>query len=116
MSETLPPLSEPAAHMYPSDLERFQSDETFAHAYSVAVGSPDERSVPLFTLSDMVKYADERAAAALAQREPLTDEQIVCLWEASTGHKMPNMGSSQWQLLAVARAIERSHGITKEQP
>jgi hypothetical protein len=50
--------------------------------------------------------------AAPPQREPLTDEQIVCLWEASTGHKMPNMGSSQWQLLAVARAIERAHGIS----
>ena len=42
---------EPAAHMYPSDLERFQSSETFATAYSVAVGNPDERSVPLYTLS-----------------------------------------------------------------
>lgn len=44
---------EPAAHMYPSDLEKFQSAETFATAYSVAVGNPDERSVPLYTLSDV---------------------------------------------------------------
>jgi PhoPQ-activated pathogenicity-related protein len=39
--------------MYPSDLEKFKEAETFAHAYSVAVGSPDERSVPLFVLTDV---------------------------------------------------------------
>jgi len=38
---------EPDAHMYPSDLEKFQREETFAHAYSVAVGNPDETSVPM---------------------------------------------------------------------
>ena len=65
-SGTLPPLPEPAAHMYPSDLERFQTNETFATAYSVAVGNPDERSVPLMTLSDTVAYA---AAAVAMERE-----------------------------------------------
>lgn len=39
---------EPCAHMYPSDLERFQEEETFAHAYSVAVGNPSETSVPVY--------------------------------------------------------------------
>ena len=39
---------EPVAHMYPSDLERFAESETFATAFSVAVGNPDERSVPLY--------------------------------------------------------------------
>lgn len=63
---TLPPLPEPAAHMYPSDLERFQTNETFAQAYSVAVGNPDERSVPLMTLADTVAYA---AAAVAMERE-----------------------------------------------
>ena len=52
-----PELPEPVAHIYPSDLERFQESETFGHAYSVAVGNPDERSVPLYTLSQLVKYA-----------------------------------------------------------
>ena len=46
-------LPEPAAHMYPSDLEKFKEAETFAQAYSVAVGNPDERSVPLFVLTDV---------------------------------------------------------------
>lgn len=36
-----------AAHIMPSDLERFADSETFAQCYSVAVGNPDEDSVPL---------------------------------------------------------------------
>ena len=52
------------------------------------------------------------AALDEARRVPLTDAQIVSLWEQSTGHRLPNMGSSKWQLLAVARAIETAHGIT----
>ena len=32
---------EPAERMYPSYLEKFQSAETFATAYSVAVGNPE---------------------------------------------------------------------------
>ena len=39
---------EPVAYMFPSDLERFRSNETFAQAYSVAVGNPDESSTPLY--------------------------------------------------------------------
>lgn len=40
---------EPVAHMYPWDLERFATNETTAHAYSVSVGCPDGTSVPLYT-------------------------------------------------------------------
>lgn len=69
---------EPAAHMYPSDLEKFQSAETFATAYSVAVGNPDERSVPLYTYSDMVHAIDvavksERYACSIAVWMTLQD-------------------------------------------
>lgn len=39
---------EPVAWMYPSDLRKFEETETFAHAFSVQVGSPDEDSVPVF--------------------------------------------------------------------
>lgn len=49
MKDEFTPASEPVAHMYPSDLKRFQECETFATAFSVAVGSPDERSEPLYT-------------------------------------------------------------------
>jgi hypothetical protein len=41
---------EPSAHMFPSDLDKFKKSETFAHAFSVEVGSPEGRSVPLFSL------------------------------------------------------------------
>lgn len=43
-------LPDAAAHMFTSDLEKFKSQETFAHAYSVKVGCPGETSVELFTL------------------------------------------------------------------
>lgn len=73
--------------------------------------------------ADDMAYVGKVAREALAAqpalaRVPLTDEQIVSLWEQSTGHKLPNMGSSKWQLLAVARAVEAAHGITpaKEAP
>lgn len=51
--------AEPVAHMFPSDLERFETEETFAQAYSVAVGSPDEKTVPLY-----------KEAPAVAVNEP----------------------------------------------
>jgi len=36
--------------MYPDDLEKFQTDETFAYAYSVEMGSPTKgETVPLYT-------------------------------------------------------------------
>jgi hypothetical protein len=44
---------EPAAHMYPWDLEEFQETETYKYAYSVAVGCPDGKSEPLFTFHDL---------------------------------------------------------------
>ena len=40
---------EPVAHMYPWDLDRFATSETTGHAYSVAVGCHDGKSVPLYT-------------------------------------------------------------------
>jgi hypothetical protein len=40
---------EPAAWMFPDDLERFQTDETFAQAFSVKCGSPTQgTTLPLF--------------------------------------------------------------------
>lgn len=51
------------AHMFPSDLQKFKTRETFATAFSVAMGSPDERSVPLFTAEQMREYGVTCAAA-----------------------------------------------------
>ena len=55
---------EPVAWMYPSDLERFQESETFAQAFSISVGSPNETSVPLYT-----------APVAPAEQEPV---KLLC--------------------------------------
>ena len=59
-------LPEPVAHMYPDDLERFQEHETFAHAYSVKVGSPDGVSVPLFD-SDQMQEAYQAGRESVIQ-------------------------------------------------
>ena len=61
---------EPAAHMFPSDLERFAESETFAQAFSVAVGSPDERSVPLYLHPPAPAWHDSPETLALkAERD-----------------------------------------------
>jgi hypothetical protein len=44
---------EPAAWMYPSDLEIFKIAETFAHAFSIEVGKAEEDSVPLYSAADI---------------------------------------------------------------
>ncbi len=61
---------EPVAHMYPDDLEKFQTEETFAYAYSVEMGSPTKgNTVPLYDRPQPKRYV-------ATPREPLTDEQI----------------------------------------
>jgi hypothetical protein len=44
---------EAAAHIYPSELDRFKENECHGVAYSIAVGCPEERSVPLFTIEQI---------------------------------------------------------------
>jgi hypothetical protein len=60
---------EPAAHMYPSDLERFSRCETSAVAFSVAVVNPDERSVPLFTAEQVISLRASRDELLAALRK-----------------------------------------------
>ena len=67
-------LMEPAAHMYPSDLDRFEASETFAHAYSVAVGTPDERSEPLYRWAEF-----ERALADACMAAEIPDSKFESL-------------------------------------
>lgn len=43
------PEQEPVAHIYPSTLKKFQVSEAVGECYSVAVGCPDEVSVPVYT-------------------------------------------------------------------
>lgn len=68
MTDTIahPPLPEPAAHMYTSDLDEFQSGEKTATAYSVAVIGPDAGfSDPLYTAQQMREYCDAVALPLL---------------------------------------------------
>ena len=87
------PLPEPAAHMYPSDLDRFQTNETFATAYSVAVGNPDERSVPLISLSDCVAYA---AAEVAKERERIAVLERLVIDAAYTLEKARIWNGMGW--------------------
>ena len=94
-----PAQQEPVAWMYPDDLARFETSETFAQAYSIEMVSPTQgETVPLYT----------RPQA----REPLTDEQIEKLdcvflhaidWDDYEVYKP--------SVFAFARAIEAAHGI-----
>lgn len=59
----LPISDEAAAHMYPSDLKKFEFGEHTATAFSIAVGCPSETSQPLFTLDQV------RAAIALDRQQ-----------------------------------------------
>ena len=69
-------LPEPSAHMYPSDLEKFQTSETFAHAFSVKVSCPGESSTELYTADQLRTYGDQRAAEA---REQMREEcALLC--------------------------------------
>ncbi|WP_461521137.1 hypothetical protein [Porticoccus sp.] len=70
---------EPVAHMYPSDLKRFEASETFAEAYSVAVGNPSEESVPLYATPQPVKV---ESIAHLIELELInnssSDAGVIC--------------------------------------
>lgn len=61
-SELAKPEQEPSAHMFPSDIKRFSESETFAQAYSVPCGNPNETTVPLYT--------------SPPQYKPLSDDEI----------------------------------------
>lgn len=64
----LPSADDCIVHIYPSDLERMESNETTAGVYSVAVGCPEERSIPLYTADQMRDYAIVAISAAPASQ------------------------------------------------
>ena len=88
---------EPVAYMYPDDLERMQTSESFCTVFSVKVGSPDKG------LSTVELYTTPQ------QRKPLTDEQIMALLvELCVPTKYEGVTET---FTAVVRAIEAAHGI-----
>ena len=69
VNDDLPPLPDQydaAAHMYPWDIEDLQTGEKTGVVFSIPVGCPDGKSVPLWTSEQMRAYA---RAAVLAERE-----------------------------------------------
>ena len=45
-------IGEPVAHIFPSTLKKFEFGEHVDEAYSIEMGSPAERSVPLYRLPE----------------------------------------------------------------
>lgn len=95
-TELAKPKQEPAAHMFPSDIKRFSESETFAQAYSVPCGNPNETTVPLYT--------------SPPQYEPLDFDSIEDCFPEHGGYCDNETGgivvSAQW-LHDFARAIEK---------
>jgi hypothetical protein len=94
---------EPAAWMYPDDLKRFETSETFAQAYSIEVVSPTHgETVPLYTTPP--------------QRKPLTDEEMQRIIHEHTKLN-PNQRDDKeliGYIINATRAIEAAHGIKGE--
>ena len=57
-------LDDAAAHIYPSDLNKFQTGEHTATVASVRMGNRSERSVPLYSREQVVEAFDAAQAAA----------------------------------------------------
>jgi len=103
-------LPEPAAHMYPSDLEKFQSAETFATAYSVAVGNPDERSVPLFVLTD-VAALQTRLADALFVLGMVDKNNRIDAGERGKAWSGRFVAEEVRRVLTLGPRAEQRHGV-----
>ena len=78
----------PVAWMYPDDLKRFETNETFAQAFSIKVVSPIAgETVPLYTHPPKREWVG------------LTDEQIANI-------AYTPQASDKWDWYEYARAIE----------
>ena len=50
----------------------------------------------------------------LGQHKPLSEVEIFKAYETGLGKKLPNMGASRAELIALTRIVERAHGIGGE--
>jgi len=76
------PLPEPAAHMYPSDLDRFQTNETFATAYSVAAVPPGMALVPIEPTPGIITTGTVALMKASDSDLDATREEIAATYRA----------------------------------
>ena len=65
---------EAAVHIWPDDLKKCRRSECMVRVYSVRMGSPTTKTVPLFSI-EQIRYALIEAGVD-QQRTPLTVEQI----------------------------------------
>ena len=72
-------MTEPAAHMLPSDLARFARSETTAFVCSVAFSTPDERSVPLY-LAPRVPDFEALNGKRMGELTPEQQDDALELW------------------------------------
>ena len=86
---------EPTAWMFPDDIERFQTGETFAQAFSVKCGSPTQgTTLPLYL----------HPPTKTAPMKPITDEEILDACPHQHGHFVSDFAKG-------VRFAERHHGI-----
>lgn len=88
------PKQEPVAWMYPDDLKRFETNETFAQSYSIEMVGPTQgATVPLYTTPP--------------QRKPLELDEMVTL----TYGISEDEPATQEELYNLIRKVEAAHGI-----
>jgi hypothetical protein len=76
-----------------------------------AMGRPAFKAdTPVHVIAEAIREAAKRLAAQQAEREGLTDEQIVAVAKTSQDGISPHCDT-----LRFGRAIERAHGIGKDQ-
>lgn len=113
----LPSPDDCIVHIYPSDLAKMARNEMTATVASVAIGNPDERSVPLYTAEQML--------AALATQQPALATQQPAV-QAMTQNEISALAKGFWSRGRIGgdfcfdeegftRAIETRYSIA-EQP
>lgn len=113
------------------DVDPIFAGET-ADALRAALAEPQGEPQSLDQLKglrDMLREEVDRLIAAKAgphsqpqqaepaqepQRKPLSEVEIFKAYEMAVGKKLPNMGASRAELIAITRIVERAHGIGGE--
>lgn len=82
----MPEAYEGAAHMYPSELEKFKFGEHVGTAFSIEVGCPDEESVPLWSTDQLRAYGESCFAAGRAEA---SKDAALAAFDAAVASELP---------------------------
>ena len=93
---------EAAAHIWPEDLKRCMTSECVVEVASVRMGSPDGKTVPLFSREQVA----EALAAELErlERKPLTQSAVELAFKES-------LATHYYDFVDGVRFAERAHHI-----